>query len=270
MDKPVFKSAVIGGFERQSVLNYIQEIANNTQEAQDRLKAQIEEVSAARGKLEQSLKELENRLSDSEKNRGLLGADLHNAKTKNNELSSMSEMLNKEVDRQKAIIREKDEQLRLKDKAMVDLEWESSKLQQQNTELQKERDEIEKTRYSLGELMINARLESENIIEQAKNKAQEIIDQAVNEAAQTVEQAMVKSQRIEEAANRSSQKVSEQVVIFRREMGLLEEKMEIAMSSMKEKFTEINEAVSKSECNVISVSRTGCDESAEQQAEEFF
>jgi len=256
VDKPVFKSAVIGGFERQSVLNYIQEIVSNTEEAQSRLNTQIEEASAAREKLEQSVKELESRLSDSEKSRGLLGAELQNAKVESNELSSTLKTLNEELDRQKTIIREKDEQLSLKDKAKAGLEWENSKLQHQITELQVGRDEIEKTKYSLGELMISAHLEAEDVIEEARTKAHEIIDQAA-----------VKAQKIEEATNKSSQDLSEQFGIFRRGMDLLEEKMDEAISSMKEKFTNINEVVNKSECHIKSISRNA---SAEQQTEEFF
>ena len=61
-NKSIFKSTMFGGFERQSVLNYIYETVNSTQDAQDRLTAQIEEMSATREKLEQSVKELEYRL----------------------------------------------------------------------------------------------------------------------------------------------------------------------------------------------------------------
>jgi len=242
--QPVFKSTMFGGFEKKSVLDYIYETLNSTQEAQDRLNAQIEEMSAAREKLEQSVKDMESRLGESEKVRTTLGEELQGVKTKNNELSAMLSTLTEEIDRQKQIVAEKDAQLGSMADEKTELERKNADLEQQKLELQKGQVDVDKATLRIGELMVKSHLESERILEEANAKAHELIDAANMRAAQ-----------IEESANKSSLELTEHLGTFRTEVSELEQKLEEAIRTMREKFSAIGEVINQGESHIKGFSR---------------
>ena len=271
---PVFKSAMFGGFERQSVLNYIYETVNSTQEAQERLNTQIGEMTANREKLEQSVKDLEGRLVENEKARTALGEELHSARQKNTELSSMLATLNQEIDRQKGIVKEKDEALRRVNQVRDELEQKNAQLEQQTAQLIKGQDELERSKLQIGELMLKSHMEADNVLSQATAKAQEVIAEA-----------NVRAGQIEEVASKASSELGEQLGKFRDEISTLEHRMEEAFASMREKFTSIGEAIDKGETQLRGFSRPApsashivlappCGEASEVQeaaaASEFF
>ena len=242
---PIFKSAVFGGFERQSVLNYIYETVSSTQEAQERLNAQIEDMAANREKLEQSVKDLEGRLVENEKTRTNLGEELHSARQKNTELNSMLATLNHEIDRQKGIVKEKDEALRRVNQTRDELEQKNAQLEQQTAQLVKGQDELERSKLKIGELLLKGHMEAGKVLSDATAKAQEVIAEA-----------NVRAGQIEEVAGKASSELGEQLGRFRDEISTLEQRMEEAFASMREKFTSIGEAIDKGEAQVRGFSRT--------------
>jgi len=255
-NKPVLKSAMFGGFERQSVLNYIYETVNSTQEAQDRLTAQIEEMSVTREKLEHSVKELEFRLSDNEAARDSLGEELRGVKVKNNELNGMLQTLNEEIDRQKGIVREKDEQLKRVNQIKAELERENADLQLRASQAVDGQEDVEKTKLRVGELMVKSHLEAEQVIDRANFQARQIVDQAGVKAKEVIAQADFKARMIEEEADKSAHSLSGQLTKFRVEIGSIEEKLERAIVNMRENFSVINEVISHGETHIKSFSRS--------------
>ena len=236
-NKSIFKSTMFGGFERQSVLNYIYETFNSTQEAQDRLTAQIEEMAVTRERLEQSVRDLEHRLTENDAARDRMGEELQGVKVRNNELTEMLESLNVEIGRQEMIIREKDEQINRLTRANTELEQKNAhlemqasellsgqgdseetraqiaELEQRNAELEKraielrrEHGDVEKTKVQIGELVVKSHLEAERILEQANSRAQEVVKEAGFKAERIHEQANVWAQEvIAEAGQRAEE-----------------------------------------------------------------
>ena len=249
-NQPIFKAAIVGGFEKQSVLNYIQEMIGTAQEAQDRFNAQIGEMSATREKLEHSVRELEQRLSDVEKTRSAMGEELHNAKVRNNELATMLESLGDEINRQKAIAAEKDGELRRFGAEKADLHRKNAALEQQTVELQQGRQEVEKNKLHIGEVMLQSRMDAERILEEATAKARDITEEAAATAEEILEKADLRAREREEEADKSLIAISEQFSAFRKDMELLEEKIEDAVLGMREKLSAISQTVSQGEGHI--------------------
>ena len=245
-NKPVFKSTMFGGFERHSVLNYIYETAHSNQEAQERLTAQIEEMSATRERLELSVKELEARLGEAESARHHLGEELQGAKVKNNELSAMLSSLAEEIDRQKAIVQEKDEQLRRLTQVNTELERKNADLERRASEFHGGGVDVDKAKLTIGELMVKSHIESEKLLLQTNIEAQKIIDQANLKAAQ-----------IEAVSCKSSSELFSHMDRFRSEVRSIEERLDSAIVIMREMFISISSALGQAEAAPKGFSRSG-------------
>ena len=264
-NKSIFKSTMFGGFERQSVLNYIYETFNSTQEAQEKLTAQIEEMSATRERLEESVKDLENRLAENDAARTTMNEELRGVKAKNTELATMLEELNEEIDRQQLIVKEKDEQISRLAKANSELEKKNAELEIQAAELAKGHGDLEKSKTQIGDLIIKSHLEAERILEQANTRAAEvaaeaegivaksqreaekIVEQAGGRAKELIAEAQAEAEQIVQAANRSTVEVAAHLSSFRDEISSLQEVMEEALGAMRDKFAAINKALDKTE-----------------------
>jgi len=278
---PVLKPTKFGGFDRQSVLDYIYETINSNQDAQDRLHAQIDEMNATRENLERSVKDLEDRLLAKDRARDSLVEELDAAKGKNNELSSMLQTLNDEIDRQKALVLEKDNELRHMTDAKGNLERETADLQQQAMHLQQGQAEIEKSKHRIGELLVKSHLDAELVLTQTNTKAQQTIDQANTKAQQTIQEANLRAKQVEDEAGKSAAELTEQLGEFRSEVCSLEEKLEESIVAVREKFASIIDFVNQKETNIKGLSRSGhivlapppeseTDDSISEQVSDFF
>jgi len=241
---------MFGGFERQSVLNYIYETFNATQEAQDRLTAQIEEMSATRERLEQSVKDLENRLSENDTARNQMGEELSTVKVKNTELTEMLNSLNEEIDRQKLIVKEKDEQINRITHERAELEQRNAQLEMQASELMKGQNDIEKSKAQIGDLVVKSHLEAERILEQANERAGEV----ATEAGELVARSRLEGERIlEQASERAGEVAAEADQMMAKTRldaeQILEQANERAMQAIAEanvKAEQITQAASRS------------------------
>lgn len=243
-NQPIFKTSLFGGFERQSVLSYIYELNNNAKAAQDRLNAQFEEVGAARERLSETIRGLEQKLASAEETRRSLEAELSGERSRQGEQSAMLDSLNAEIDRQKAIIAEKDAEISRFGQIRAELE-------QKNAELEAGRGEVEKASVYLGELVVRTRMEAEKILEDANSQAKGVVEEAT----------------------RSLTAVFDQFGKFRVEMEAIEEKIEEAVISMQHKFAAIGDTINESEENIRNFYRpynlTLVKEQAEQELPEI-
>ena len=277
-ERPVIKSTMFGGFERQSVLNYIYETVSSSQEAQERLTAQIEEMSANREQLEEAVRELELRLAESENNRSALGEELHLVRAKNSEFSGMLEKLSAEIERQKVVVQEKDEQIKIISQAKANLERENADLHMQASQLQSGRDGLEQTKLRIGELVIKSHMDAEGIMSKTNIQAQQVLEQANFKAKRMLEQAEARVRLAEEEAAKSARDFYGQIGRFRSDMSGLEGKLEQVVVSMREAFDAMNAVINKSDPNTRSTSRPGhivlvsppADGTAAELPEEFF
>ena len=170
-NQPIFKTSLFGGFERQSVLNYIYELNNNAKAAQERLQAQFEEVSAARERLSETIRNLEQKLSAAEKARSEMEEELTEERDKRSKMQEMLDALNAEIDRQKIIIAEKDAEITRYSEL-------NARLEEKNAELEATRSEVEKASIYLGDLVVKTKMEAEQILEDANLQAQNIMVEA--------------------------------------------------------------------------------------------
>ena len=72
MDHP-FRSAALGGFNRQDVMNYLEEQAKQAAQEQEQLHSRIDQAGARAQALEQKLEQLRGQLELREQNRLAVG-----------------------------------------------------------------------------------------------------------------------------------------------------------------------------------------------------
>lgn len=71
-----FKTTMFGGFERQSVIDYIEKNAQEAAQTQEKLHQENEELAAAKAALEQELVSLRKQVTDLEEKNGRLSGEL--------------------------------------------------------------------------------------------------------------------------------------------------------------------------------------------------
>lgn len=217
-NQPIFKTSLFGGFERQSVLNYIFELNNNAKAAQDRLNAQMEEVSAARERLSESIRSLEQQLAAAEQARQSLESELQQERSRQGDTDAMLASLNEEILRQRRIIEAKDAEIQ-------QFGVLREELAAQNAKLQANQVDVDKASAYIGEMVIKTKMDTERILEDANQQARAVVE----EAAQSLSQ------------------VFDQFSHFREEMDRIEETIEDAVISMQRKFAAIGDTIAASE-----------------------
>jgi len=217
-NQPVFKKVAFGGFDKVSVLDYVFELSTSTQEAQEKLAAQLEEVAAAREKLAASLQEAEAGLSATRAERDNLSAELSGERSRSGELGALIESLHQEVAKQERIVAEKDEEIA----AYI---RKTRELADRNTELESKKEEVDRASVYIGELLLRTRADSEKILSDASRQAEEMVADA----------------------SRSLDEVYGQFKRFRSDMEHIQEQIQGSLSAVQEKFSDMNRSVEQAE-----------------------
>jgi len=76
MENSSFKTSMFGGFDRQSVIDYIEKTARETTDVQESLRKENEALAAAKSKLEQEVAALAKRVVELEQRGNLLAGEL--------------------------------------------------------------------------------------------------------------------------------------------------------------------------------------------------
>lgn len=181
-DKVVFKTAAVGGFEKKAVLDYIYQMNEEAEFAQLHLKERIEELEESQHSLEESLGLANNRVRTLERDYNNIAAELEAARNAgppapavNPASEELIVRLNEEIERQKALLTEKDQELQQHVAQYHDLV-------ERTRDLESRREEVEKASYQLGKVMLDARADAETISANAKEQAKDLLARTQEEA----------------------------------------------------------------------------------------
>lgn len=222
MDNQVMlKKTTFGGFEKQSVLNYIYELNTTTKEAQDKLLVQLEEITNSREKLSETLRDMETKMQSIQRERDNMVAELDGEKQRTGELGAMIDSLNIQIAKQERIISEKEEEI-------GDYRRLNNELMKKNETLESKKNEVEKASAYVGELLLRTRIDSESILEEASVKAQELVAEA----------------------GKSLEDVYTQFEAFKTDMAGIQAQIQDALTLVQQKFTGIGQAVNEAEGNL--------------------
>ena len=89
--KAEFKTSLFGGYEKESVLKYIDDMSRTAAESEAKLQEQIEQITRSRQGLEEQIAEFEKRMQDASET-------IDAEKGKNKKLSEMIGLLQEEID----------------------------------------------------------------------------------------------------------------------------------------------------------------------------
>ena len=214
----VFKTSAFGGFEKKAVLDYIYSLNEENLLAQIQLSERIEALSAADAARAEELRLQNEKLEAALKEIESARAELSRERSHALELDKINEWSKGEISRQHKLLEEtQNENKRLQ------LEYEE--LYKKNQNLQERQEELNQTISSVGKLMVDARNNADNIVDQAKSEAAKTIDdanvasqlqigKAREEAARIIEEAKEKADLLVEQSKLTTQEASENFDIF--------------------------------------------------------
>lgn len=158
-DPVILKSSLFGGFKKANVLSYIDQLDRDSQQ----LKAQLDEKIA---ELEAQVTSLEKQIP-SEEEKQAAALRLEESQQKNQVLFTLTQKLEQEIDRQNALLQQKDEEIRQATERIRKLQFtaDSHALKAQKY------DDIA---MKIGSLIIEAKQQADAIVEKAKAEADAI------------------------------------------------------------------------------------------------
>lgn len=215
-EQSALKKTTFGGYDRKSVLNYIYELNAAAEAAQDKLEAQLEEVTASREKLSETIKDLEGKMEGLRGERKAVESELSSEKERTGELSALIDALEEEKRRQAQIIAEKDAEIAQHLRR-------SEELIEKNRQLEEKKQEVERASAHIGELLLRTRMESEKALADAKKQAEDMVAEA----------------------GRSMKGVYDQFERFRLEMTTIRTQIESSITAVQDRFAQITDSVDK-------------------------
>lgn len=285
MEKQVIlKSSAFGGFDKKSVFEYISELSESTEQAQQELTAQLGAAVSAREALEKSLRDAQNNLQRVEEDCYNATTALTAEKKRASELTSTLEKLKDEIARQELVITAKEEQIQ-------QYLSENAELLEKNKLLESEKQRIDKASAQIGRMQLDARTDAEKLREDARidaenmraaaridaeelsekthsevqkllKNAQHDADQMVNKALADADERMTEAEQkakvlLEAAkeqaetltgrADRSFAAVRLQMADLRGEFTAIQQSMLDAVNEMQHKMTAIGDAMQEAE-----------------------
>lgn len=174
-DKIVFKTAAVGGFEKKAVTDYIYQMNEDNEYAQQQLKHKISQLEAIVGTLQQEKEEAETAARTLKEELNTTSQRVSSKTQQQAKLSSLSDELSREINGLSKSLNQKEE--------------ENTALRQRNTDLEKrylalekQQDEIDRTTAQLGRVMLEARTDADHALAEAQKKAEVLVNNAEKEA----------------------------------------------------------------------------------------
>ena len=196
----IFKKRAFGGYDKDSVLEYVNGILNEKSDLEMRLAANTDNTA----KLNMKIHELEGQVSEREK----LDAEMAELKNKVEELTAL-------VEEKEALINEKDEELATQRSALsaaLDNTADSDELEAlkaENLRLKAECERKKDLERQVGAAMLDARVHSEELVEAAKQRADSATRSVYNAIGETAVKIDDLSSGIAEIARSFTKSVEE-------------------------------------------------------------
>lgn len=221
----IFKTTTFGGFDKKSVLTYIDALTEKHHAEEEELRGQIDEFSKAQDSQVEYIQKLESQLTEMEEKLEAVAGQLEEERAATPQAASQINDLNQhnkdleqkleETERELKIQMERNRQLQFKAEGAVYKSQKYDELSAQVgdamlvaktnadkivTEAQKQADAI----------LREARTEAERVTGEAETQAREAVEQAAREAAHTLGQAESKAAEVTEQAEARATAVTEQ------------------------------------------------------------
>ncbi len=196
----IFKKRAFGGYDKDSVLEYVNGLLNEKSDLEMRLAANTDNTA----KLNMKIHELEGQVSEREK----LDAEMSELKNKVEELTAL-------VEEKEALLCEKDEELSRQRSALsaaLDNTADSDELEAlkaENLRLKAECDRKKDLERQVGAAMLDARVHSEELVEAAKQRADSATRSVYNAIGETAVKIDDLSSGIAEIARSFTKSVEE-------------------------------------------------------------
>lgn len=259
-DSQIFlKPAVFGGFEKKAVLSYIFELNESTQDAQQKLSAQMEDLTKSRDAVSEELKSAELRFTDAQSELQEAKEQLSENAVKIAEADSRIQGLQDEIESLNDVITKKNADIARYMSVNGDLEKENKELSKKMQSFSEKRSQFEQAATQLNEMMGRAKGDATKIVEQAKATAAKITSGANIQAENILESAKQNAQKQILDASGRIDGIYKQFDGFCAELASLKQTISGAASAMNERIDTLHKAASKAK--VITIEKAFSQES---------
>lgn len=221
----IFKTTTFGGFDKKSVLTYIDALTEKHHAEEEELRGQIEEFSKAQDSQVDYIQKLESQLSDLEDKLEAVAAQLEEERAATPQAASEINVLNQQnkdleqkladTERELKIQIERNRQLQFKAEGAV---YKSQKYDELSAQVgdamlvaKTNADKIvTEAQQQADTILREARAEAERLTEEADAHARETVEHADSEAARAVGQAEAKAAELTEQAEAKAAETTEQ------------------------------------------------------------
>lgn len=230
----ILKSAAFGGFEKKSVLNYIDELTTKSSNMENSLNDKIKEISQANDELSKQVQDFNNIVSSLEK-------QLKDEREKISELTGEIDQLNLNMLEQKKTEHELKKELQINSEQNRIL---TDKLKIAEAKAGR----FDETAINVGSLMIDA-----------KTSAQKIIDKA-----------MLDANDIKKTTSKNIENISSEIVEFKKDVDNLRSTVNTVVGSISSRLDMLVSSIDEIEkrCNQISSTAETKDDDKEKSAKD--
>lgn len=233
MDKQVIFKSAINGFEKASVLKYIDELNVQLAQKDEALAKQTEDFRKQKENLTEKISTLEIYAKDIQK--------------------KMDEELGKEIENESCVAELKAELNKIQ-LAAEEKDHEIAKQKEENAQIKSKLEEIEakskkydEAAASIGNVILEARQEATRIKDDAEEKAQKYLEEAKEKADAVIAEAIAKAKEIKEDSDKECQFIQEKLSELKGQFAYVHKQINAAMSVLDERFGEAEDNIRKKE-----------------------
>lgn len=165
-NQTIFKTNVFGGFGKQEVLAYIEELNKQSKQIEDDLNTKINELLEEQDKLRKDAEQFGEKIEN-------LESSLSDKENKISSLNSLINGLNLEIEKQKRIITEKNNIIDIQTKKAE--EWEH-----------KHNEQYQVSSCKVGEVLLKAQATADQIVDKATKDASELTEKSYKYAEDVI------------------------------------------------------------------------------------
>ena len=210
----LFKTSVFGGFGKQEVLDYIDELSKQSKETEDSLNERISSLVAEQDKLRLDAEEYGSRIAE-------LEGELSQRASEISSQNALIGNLNLEIEKLKRVIAEKKNIIDMQEKQAIE----------QRRLVEEEKQEVS---CQVGEILLKA-----------QHTAEEIISKANQDANDIKSKADAYSQSLRANADSYVEDLTQKISCFKSGFSVLHERADKILSQMANGFDSIDQAVNQ-------------------------
>lgn len=226
-EKVLLRTSLLGGFNKEEVLEYIDQLRNKNLSMTKELDVKMEEIAFVRNEFSQQISGFQSKLISMEEE----------IETKGNKIKDLTSMID---NMRNETARQRQSQIETEKKLLATVD-ENKTLQLKMEGYQYKANRYDDIVNQTTEIITEAKSRAKNTLDTANQKAQDIVHTAQTDAELMLSKAKADAELIDEIAMETSKRVTREVNTMRGEVQALRGQVESLMGSFSQRLDEIDD-----------------------------